>query len=78
MMDMGILNDDTILIKHQLTAKNGDVVVAITEKGATLKVYKKQGGKIMLEPKNKDYPVICPKQLDVRGKFVGLIRKISN
>ena len=74
MMDMGILDNDTVLIKHQLTAKNGDVVVAITEKGATLKVYKKRGDKIMLEPKNKDYPIIYPKKLEIRGKFVGLIR----
>ncbi len=74
MVDMGILDGDVVLIKHQLTAKNGDVIVAVTEKGATLKVYKKSGNRIVLEPRNKDYPLIIPKELEIRGKFVGLIR----
>lgn len=74
MMDMGILDRDIVLIKHQLTALNGDVIVAVTEKGATLKVFQKKGDQIQLEPRNKDYPVITPKKLEIRGKFVGLIR----
>lgn len=74
MMDMGILNGDTVLIQHQMTAENGDTVVAITEKGATLKVFKKINGKILLEPRNKDYPTIEPKELEIRGKFIGLVR----
>ncbi len=74
MIDMGILDNDVVLIKHQLTANNGDVVVAITEKGATLKVFRKEGDKIVLEPRNKDYPIIQPRQLEIRGKFIGLIR----
>ena len=53
MIDMGILDDDIVLIRHQMTAENGDVVVAITENGATLKVFRKKNDKIFLEPKNK-------------------------
>lgn len=75
MLDMGILDNDIVLIKHQMTAENGDVVVAITEKGATLKVLKRKNGKTFLEPRNRDYPTIEPKKLEIRGKFVGLIRK---
>ena|SRR3989344_8474679 len=75
MIDMGILDQDTVLIQHQLTAENNDVVVAITEDGATLKVYRKKNGQITLEPRNKMYKVIKPKELEVRGKFVGLIRR---
>lgn len=79
MVDMGILDKDIVLIKHQLTAHNGDVVVAVTEKGATLKVYQmKVGEKPYLEPRNKDYPTIYPKQLEIRGKFIGLIRSEFN
>lgn len=74
MIDMGILDKDIVLIKHQMTANNGEVVVAITEEGATLKVFRKRGGKITLEPRNKNYPIIEPQKLEVRGKFVGLIR----
>jgi len=74
MIDMGVLNGDTILIQHQMTAENGDVIVAITEQGATLKIFRKKKGKVFLEPRNKDYPTILPEKLEVRGKFVGLIR----
>lgn len=74
MMDMGILDGDTVLIRHQLIVVDGDAVVAITEKGATLKIYRKRGQKIYLEAKNKNYPNIYPEQLEIRGKFVGLIR----
>ena len=74
MIDMGILDGDTILVQHQLTAKNGDVVVAITEKGATLKVYRVNNRKKFLEARNKSFPNIYPKHLEIRGKFVGLIR----
>lgn len=74
MMDMGILDGDTVLVRHQLVAKNGDVVVAITEDGATLKVFREDGASIYLEAKNKDFPNIYPTSLEIRGKFVGLIR----
>jgi repressor LexA len=75
MIDMGILDDDIVLIRHQMTAEDGDVIVGITEKGATLKVYRKKNGAIFLEPKNPKYKIIKPKKLEVRGKFIGLIRK---
>ena len=74
MIDMGIIDNDVVLIRHQIIAKNGDVVVAITEKGATLKVFKRKNGSIYLEPRNKKYPTIIPKHLEIRGKLVGLIR----
>jgi repressor LexA len=74
MIDMGVLDGDTVLIKHQMAAENGDIVVGVTEKGATLKVYKKVDNEIILEPRNNKYEVVKPKQLEIRGKFVGLIR----
>ncbi len=75
MIDEGILDHDIIVVKHQNTADNGDVVVAITEKGATLKVFKNKNGVKFLEPRNKKLKNIYPKSLEIRGKFVGLVRK---
>lgn len=75
MIDMGILDNDIVLIQHQMTAEDGDVIVGITEKGATLKVYRKKNGTVFLEPKNPKYKIIKPKKLEIRGKFIGLIRK---
>jgi len=74
MVEDGILNGDTVVIKHQLIADSGDTVVAITEKGATLKIFRKKNGKMFLEPRNKKLENIYPRQLEIRGKFCGLIR----
>lgn len=74
MIDDNILDGDTIVIKHQNTAENGDKVVAITEDGATLKVFRNKNGKIYLEPRNKTLKNIYPVNLEIRGKFVGLLR----
>jgi len=74
MIDMGILNDDIVLIKHQMTADIGDTIVGITEKGATLKVLGRKNGRIILQPRNPKYEIIIPKELEIRGKFVGLVR----
>lgn len=76
MQDMNIADNDTVLIQHQMTAENGDVVVAITEKGATLKVFKKNRRGIILEPRNRLYKSIKPISLEIRGKFIGLIRNL--
>ncbi len=74
MIEDGILDGDTILVKHQMVADDGDTVVAITEKGATLKILRKNNGRMYLEPRNKRLKSIYPKQLEIRGKFCGLIR----
>lgn len=75
MIDDGICDGDTVVIRHQLTAESGDTVIAITEKGATLKIFRRKNGKIFLEPRNKKLEIIEPKKLEIRGKFVGLVRQ---
>lgn len=74
MIDEGILDQDIIVVKHQNTADNGDIIVAVTEIGATLKVLKIKNGIPFLEPRNKKLKNIYPKSLEIRGKFVGLVR----
>lgn len=74
MVDDGIWDRDIVIIKHQLTAEPGETVVAVTEKGATLKIFRKKNGKIFLEPRNQRFKITYPKKLEIRGKFCGLIR----
>lgn len=74
MIDMGILDEDIVLVKHQMTADKGDVVVGITEKGATLKIFDRENGRIVLKPRNQKYSTIIPDKLEIRGVFAGLIR----
>ena len=75
MIDDNIQDSDTIIIKHQQTAEDGDIVVAITENGATLKVFRRRNGKIYLEPRNKELKPIYPSYLEIRGKYLGLLRR---
>lgn len=74
MMDMGILDGDIVVIQHQFTANNGDVVVAIVEGEATLKVFKREKDHIVLEARSPQFKPIRPKSVEIIGKFVGLIR----
>ena len=75
MIEDGIMDGDVVVIKHQNTADSGDTIVAITEKGATLKIFREKSGKIFLEPRNEKLKTDSPKKIEVRGKFVGLLRQ---
>ena len=74
MIDDGILEGDVIVVRHQQTAEDGETVVAVTEDGATLKKLKFLNNRVCLEPRNAKIATIYPEELDVRGKYVGLIR----
>ena len=74
MIEDGILDGDTVVVKHQLTAESGDTVVAVTENSATLKKLRKKNGKMFLESRNRKLKIMYPKELEIRGKFVGLVR----
>lgn len=81
MIEDGILPDDIIVVKHQNHADNGDVVVALIDQDgtnlATVKRFYNHGNKIELRPKNPELQSKMYNQGDVeiRGKFVGLLRK---
>src|SRR6266540_4210623 len=58
MIDAGILDGDTALIKKTDAADTGDIVVAlIDEEEATLKRFRRRGASIALEPANPSYEV---------------------
>lgn len=78
MIDAGILDGDTALIKKSDTADTGDIVVAlIDEEEATLKRFRRRGASIALEPANAAYEVriLPPNRVRIQGKLVGLFRK---
>src|ERR1043165_2774063 len=78
MVDAGILEGDTVLIRKGDTADTGDIVVAlIDEEEATLKRFRRRGASIALEPANSSYEarILPPNRVRVQGKLVGLFRK---
>lgn len=76
MIEEGILDGDIAIIKHQNDAQNGDIVVAVTEYGATLKKFYRHPGKIELRPRNPKLVSIFYNygEVEIRGKFTGLLR----
>jgi repressor LexA len=78
MVDAGILDGDTALIKRSETAETGDIVVAlIDDEEATLKRFRRRGASIALEPANSAYEVriLPPNRVRIQGKLIGLFRK---
>jgi repressor LexA len=78
MIDAGIFDGDTVLIKKGESAMNGDIVVALVDdEEATLKRLRKKGESIALEAANPAYEtrIFGPDRVHVQGKLVGLLRK---
>ena len=78
MIDAGIFEGDTVLIRKGDTADTGDIVVAlIDEEEATLKRLRRRGNSVALEAANPAYEtrIFGPDRVKIQGKLVGLFRK---
>lgn len=78
MIEAGILDGDTVIIRNGTTASPGDIVVALVDdEEATLKRFRRKGASIALEAANPAYEtrIFPPDRVKVQGKLVGLIRR---
>jgi len=78
MIEAGIFEGDTVILKKQDTADSGDIVVAlIDDEEATLKRLRKRGASIALEAANPAYEtrIFGPDRVRIQGKLVSLLRK---
>jgi repressor LexA len=78
MIDAGIFDGDTVIIKRQETADTGDIIVAlIDDEEATLKRLRRRGSSIALEAANPAYEtrVLGPDRVRIQGKLVSLMRR---
>jgi repressor LexA len=78
MVEMGILDGDTVVIESASTARDGEVVVALVDREeATLKTLRRNGQFIELVPANRDYQtqVVEADRVQVQGRLVGLLRQ---
>jgi len=77
MVDAGIFDGDTVVIKSCDTAENGAIVVALIDNAeVTLKRLRRKGASIALEAANSAYEtrIFGPDRVKVQGRLVGLIR----
>jgi repressor LexA len=78
MVDAGILDGDTVLIRKGEVAENGQIVVALVDDlEVTLKRLRRRGNSTALEPCNPAYkPQILPAdKVKVQGRLIGLLRR---
>ena len=78
MIEAGILDGDTVVIRRDDTATPGDIVVALVDdEEATLKRFRRRGNTIALEAANPAYEtrIFGSDRVKVQGRLVGLIRK---
>lgn len=78
MIEAGILDGDTVVIRKQDMAETGDIIVAlIDDEEATLKRLRKRGSSIALEAANPAYEtrVLGPDRVRIQGKLVSLVRR---
>ena len=74
MINAGILDGDTILVRQANTARNGEMVVALVEDSATVKTFYKEADHIRLQPENDNMdPIIVP-DCKILGIVFGVFR----
>ena len=74
MINAGILDGDMVLVEQTSTASNGDMVVALIDDGATVKIFYKEEGIFRLQPENDSMDPIIVKEVSILGKVIGEFR----
>jgi repressor LexA len=78
MVEAGILDGDTVIIRRGDTAENGAIVVALVDEAeVTLKRLRRRGNSVALEPANRVYEtrIFGPDRVRVQGRLIGLLRR---
>lgn len=77
MVNIGILDEDYVLVEKKSSARNGEIVVAMVGDGATVKRFYKEDGHYRLQPENDSMdPIIVP-EVDILGKVIGVYRRMQ-
>ena len=75
MIDAGIFDGDSVIVRKQNTAENGDIVIAMTDDDeATCKRFYKENNYYRLQPENSSMDPIILDSVLILGKVVGLYR----
>lgn len=77
MINAGILDGDIVIVERQNTARNGQIVVAMTDENeVTLKTFYKENGFFRLQPENDTMEPIILDNVTILGIAIGLYRKL--
>lgn len=77
MINAGIYDGDIVIVEKRNTARNGEIVVAMTDENeVTLKTFYKENNYIRLQPENDTMAPILLDNVTILGKAIGLYRKL--
>jgi repressor LexA len=76
MIDAAICDGDIVVVKQQPEAHSGQIVAAMIDGEATVKVYRRRNGHVYLEPRNPAYEVIDGDKAVVLGTIVSVLRSV--
>ena len=77
MVDAGILDGDFVVVRSQSNASQGEIVAAMIDGEATVKVFSKADGHIWLLPCNESYAPIPGDEATILGKVVTVLRSLA-
>jgi repressor LexA len=76
MIDAAICDGDWIVVRQQKTAENGDIVAAMLDDEATVKVFQQRDGHTWLLPRNSAFAPILGDYAELLGKVVAVLRSV--
>lgn len=76
MIDAAICDGDFVVIREQKTAENGEMVAAMIDGEATVKVFRQRDGHTWLLPRNSAFEPILADEATILGKVVTVLRKV--
>jgi repressor LexA len=76
MIEAAICDGDWVVVRQQPTAENGDIVAAMIDGEATVKVLQLREGQVTLMPRNAAYDPIPGEQASILGKVVAVMRRV--
>ena len=76
MIDAAICDGDWVVVRQQKTAENGDIVAAMLDNEATVKVFRQRDGHTWLLPRNSNFEPILGDHAEVLGKVVTVLRSL--
>lgn len=74
MIDAAICDGDIVTVRRMDSADHGDIVAALLDDEATVKVLRRQDGQVWLMPRNPAYDPIPGDEAHILGKVVGVMR----
>jgi repressor LexA len=76
MIDAAICDGDVVVIRQQQVADNGEIVAAMIDGEATVKVLQRRDGHVELLPRNAAYSPIPADDATVLGRVVTVLRRL--